>query len=162
MNFAMFQRLNLINVVLSSQRIVHASTSTGKKLTPLITCKHTKYNLMLDEHKFQTDGSQEITDIKLASQNWQHYKAKGDHFIIHPVRDVIESNLKNSTNIELFELNEQLTKNAIEKHDIEKVTMLQNEAINEIQQGRHVLIAAETGCGKVCNHFDNYFDKIKN
>lgn len=107
---------------------------------------------MLDEQKMQTDGSQEVTDIKLASQNWQHYKAKGDHFIIHPVRDVIESNLKNSTKIELFELNEQLTKNAIEKHDLEMVTMLQNEAINEIQQGQHVLIAAETGCGKVCEH----------
>lgn len=146
----MFRRLNIISQVLRQQNIAYASTvAPKKKLIPLITCKRTEFNLMLDEHDRESDGSRAISEIKLASQNWQHYKAKGDHFIIHPVRDVVESNLKNSTDIHWFELDEELTKNAIEKHDVEKMTMLQNEAINDIKLGKHVLIAAETGCGKV-------------
>lgn len=153
-NFTMFRRLNIISQVLRQQNIAYASTvAPKKKLIPLITCKHTQFNLVLDEHDGESDGSRPISEIKLASQNWQHYKAKGDHFIIHPVRDVIESNLKNSTDIHWFELDEQLTKNAIEKHDVEKMTVLQNEAINDIKLGKHVLIAAETGCGKVIDIF---------
>jgi HrpA-like RNA helicase len=88
-------------------------------------------------------------EIELASKGWQHYKAKGDHFIIHPIRDVIESNLINSTNVEDLKLNEQLAKNLTDKHDIHKVTKLQREAIEQISEKHNVLIAAETGCGKV-------------
>jgi hypothetical protein len=95
------------------------------------------------------DETQQPKEIELASKGWQHFKAKGDHFIIHPIRDVIKSNLENSMSVEELPLNEQLKKNLLEKHEISKVTKLQREAIEEIQGKHNVLIAAETGCGKV-------------
>ena len=145
----MFHRVNLLNQVLS-RRIAFASIKTAvKKPIPLITCKNTKFNLMksVDE----TKPNNRPDEIELASKGWQHYKSKGDHFIIHPIRNVIESNLQNSTNVEDLELNNQLKKNLSDKHEIFKVTKLQKEAIDEISAKHNVLIAAETGCGKVKN-----------
>jgi len=86
--------------------------------------------------------------IELASNGWKHRKAKGDHFIIHPQRNVIESNFESSTNFDMLNLNEQLIHNLKEKHDIHKATNLQKNAIVQILERNHVLIAAETGCGK--------------
>lgn len=108
---------------------------------------HDENSVKSKPKKEKTEKS--LSEIELASKGWQHYKAKGDHFIIHPIRDVIESNLINSTNVEELELNEQLTKNMMDKHNIHKVTKLQREAIAEIGNKHNVLIAAETGCGKV-------------
>lgn len=145
----MFRRVNLINHVLWHQKTVFVSTkSTVKKAVPLITCKNTKFNLMTEETNVNSK-KQNTPEIELASKNWQHYKAKGDHFIIHPIRDVIESNLRNSTNVEDLELNKQLAKNLTDKHDIHKVTKVQKDAIDQISARHNVLIAAETGCGKV-------------
>lgn len=93
------------------------------------------------------------TEIELASKGWQHYKAKGDHFIIHPIRDVIDANSKNYTNVEDLEINEQLAKNLTDKHDIHKITKLQKESFDQISAKQSVLIAAETGCGKVLKNF---------
>lgn len=149
----MFRRVNLINQLLKTQKIAFASTATqSKKPIPLITCKNTKFNLMLDAETKKPNATHGTTnEIELASKGWQHYKAKGDHFIIHPVRDVIESNLKDSKSVDELELNEQLKRNLHEKHDIVKVTKLQTDAIKMILEKKHVLIAAETGCGKVCS-----------
>lgn len=66
----MFRRLNIISQVLRQQNIAYASTvAPKKKLIPLITCKRTEFNLMLDEHDRESDGSRAISEIKLASQN---------------------------------------------------------------------------------------------
>lgn len=96
-------------------------------------------------------GNRKIeSEIELASKGWQHYKSKGDHFILHPSRNVIDSNFVDSTDVDKLELNERLIQNLKEKHDIHKATKLQTDAINLIMDNKHVLIAAETGCGKVC------------
>jgi HrpA-like RNA helicase len=147
----MFRRVNLINQVLWKQQILFKSTKAAavKRAIPLITCRNTKFNLMHDETKVKPKNEKKEPEIELASKGWQHYKAKGDHFIIHPIRDVIESNLINSTNVEDLELNSQLAKNLTDKHNIHKVTKLQKEAIEQIAAKKNVLIAAETGCGKV-------------
>lgn len=144
----MFRRVSLINRVLRSQTVLFASTTTlPKKPVPLITCKNTKFNLMSDvKHAAKTQDA----EIELTSKGWQSYKAKGDHFIIHPSRNVIDSNLEMSTNVEELGLNEQLITNLKEKHEIYKATKLQKEAIEQILEKQNVLIAAETGCGKVC------------
>lgn len=148
----MFRRVNLINQVLKTQSVAYASTGTkAKNAIPLITCKNTKFNLMLDENIVKKAAHGNISEeIELASKGWQHYKAKGDHFIIHPIRNVIESNLKNSTDVEELGLNEQLLRNLRDKHNIDKTTKMQTEAIQMILKKEHVLLAAETGCGKVC------------
>lgn len=140
----MFRQLNLVNRVIRSRNIALASTAAQiSKPVPLVTCKNSKFNL------YAENDSKLRTPLELASKGWQHYKSKGDHFIIHPSRDVIESNLKESVDFSELELDETLVKNLDEKHNIRKATKLQKEAIDEILQGKHVLIAAETGCGKV-------------
>lgn len=147
----MFRRVNLISRVLRTQNIAFASTATArKKPIPLITCKNTKFNLMIDENIQKSVASKnESNEIELASKGWQHYKAKGDHFIIHSSRNVIDSNLANAKRFDAFPFNKQLIKNLSEKHDIQKATKLQVESIECIMKGQHALIAAETGCGKV-------------
>lgn len=144
----MFRRVSLINRALKVQRFACASTSSSAgKPIPLITCKNTKFNLMSDG----LVGNRKIeSEIVLASKGWQHYKSKGDHFILHPSRNVIDSNFVDSTDVDKLELNERLIQNLKEKHDIHKATKLQTDAINLIMDNKHVLIAAETGCGKVC------------
>lgn len=142
----MFRQLNLVNRVIKSRSVALASTAAQKSQPiPIITCKNTKFNL------FAGDDIDPKAPLELASKGWQHHKAKGDYFTIHPSREVIESNLKDSVDFSELELNETLVKNLDEKHGIRKATKLQKDAIAEILQGNHVLIAAETGCGKVCN-----------
>jgi HrpA-like RNA helicase len=146
----MFRRVNLINQVLRSQNIAFASTVAPKtKAIPLVTCKNAKLNLMYDPN--QKDKQKDVgKELELASKGWQHYKAKKDHFTIHPVRDVIEANLRSSVDFSELNVNEKLIKNMRDKHDIVKATKLQQEAIVKIRdQNNNVLIAAETGCGKV-------------
>ena len=142
-------KISLLSHVIKTQRVACASLATAvKKSNPLITCKNTKFNLMSED--IEKDYSKPGAEIELASKGWQHYKSKGDHFIIHPSRNVIDSNFKDSTDVDNFELNSQMIHNLKEKHDIHKATKLQTLAINKILKGEHVLIAAETGCGKVC------------
>lgn len=143
----MFRRVNLINQVLRTQRIACTSTATASKITAkIITCKNTKFNLVNNNEEV---NKKKKSEIELASKGWQHNKSKGDHFIIHPSRNVIESNFKDSTEVDKLELNDSLIRNLKEKHNIHKATKLQTDAINEILKKNHVLIAAETGCGKV-------------
>lgn len=146
----MHRRINLVQHVFKMQSIGYA---TSVKPIPLITCKNTQFNLMFDESQ-EKKKPVNSSEIELASKGWQHYKSKKDHFIIHPIRNVIESNLTNSTEIEKLELDEQLIRNAKEKHEIVKATKLQTDSIEEIGKGVNVLIAAETGCGKVSYNID--------
>lgn len=160
----MYRQLTLVKQVLKAQNVTYATaaierkperkpetkseTKPTSKPIPLITCKNTKFNLMFDENQKVLKATND-SEIELASKGWQHYKAKKDHFIIHPIKNVIESNAKNSTEIENLDLHEKLIRNAREKHDIVKATKLQTDAIEQISKGHNVLIAAETGCGKV-------------
>lgn len=148
----MFRLVTSMKRVLGSQIFTFASTaSPNKKPIPLITCKNTKFNLMYDANYNAVQGTKHGAQIELSSKGWQSNKAKGDHFIIHPSRNVIESNLVNSTNVEELGLNEQLITNLKDKHDIHKATKLQKEAIDQILKRHNVMIAGETGCGKVSN-----------
>lgn len=138
------------HIVNRTSCLFYASTAakkikTKEKREPLITCKNNKLNLYLNDTK-QIDQN----EIVLASKGWQHYKAKGDYFIIHQKRDASDI-LKDAPEYKSLGLNPVLVKNLDEKHDITKATKLQQEAIKEILDNQHVLIAAETGCGKVIN-----------
>ncbi|CAG9797330.1 unnamed protein product [Chironomus riparius] len=135
------------HIVNRTSCLFYASTAakkikTKEKREPLITCKNNKLNLYLNDTK-QIDQN----EIVLASKGWQHYKAKGDYFIIHQKKDASDI-LKDAPEYKSLGLNPVLVKNLDEKHDITKATKLQQEAIKEILDNQHVLIAAETGCGK--------------
>jgi ATP-dependent RNA helicase DDX28 len=120
-----------------------ASNSTKtKKRIPLVTCKNKQLNLFLNEDRIKEK------EIVLASKGWQHYKAKGDHFTIHPTADASDI-LKDGKEFNSFGLEEKLVQNLEEKHDITIATKLQMNAMEEIFNDQHVLLAAETGCGKV-------------
>ena len=138
------------NIVNRTPCLFYASTAakkikTKEKREPLISCQNSKLNFYLnDRNRKQIDQS----EIVLASKGWQHYKAKGDYFIIHQKKDASDI-LKDAPEYKSLGLNPVLVKNLDEKHDITKATKLQQEAIQEILDNQHVLIAAETGCGKV-------------
>lgn len=123
------------------------------KLLPLITCRNTQFNLYLKNGERVDNSGKSLAlaedEITLASKGWQHYKAKGDNFTIHPTRKVSQSNLQESTEIESLDIDERIARNAKEKHDITRATKVQVEAFDSIIRKHHTIIAAETGCGKV-------------
>lgn len=136
----------LRNLTLKSRCLAFASTSAAtKKRIPLITCKNSQFDLYLNEKKKRVENSDEII---LASKGWQHYKAKGDYFTIHPTA-LAEEVLAGAEEFSNFDLDQKLVKNLEEKHDITKATKIQVECMREIFNNQHVLLAAETGCGKV-------------
>jgi ATP-dependent RNA helicase DDX28 len=110
----------------------------------LITCKNKEFNLYLDQKKATKPDDQ----IVLASKGWQHQKSKGDYFTIHATKSA-DNVLQNGTNFSELNLDKQLIKNLEEIHDITIATKLQTDAMKEIFNNQHVLLAAETGCGKV-------------
>lgn len=143
----MLRKVNLLVQLktLNSSRWM-SSKSITKRL-PIITCKNQELNLYTNDNNKRAKKPE---DIVLASKGWQHYKSKGDFFTIHPQRDVLESNFKDATSIDELEVNEVIVKNAKEKHSINQITKLQKNVIDLALERKHVLIAGETGCGKVC------------
>lgn len=144
----MLRKLNLINFVKPAKKFSWMSMSTNVKRAPIITCKNQALNLYANDNKNKSPKNPE--EIVLASKGWQHYKSKGDFFTIHPQRDVVESNFKEASSIDDLDINEKIIKNAKEKHNINKITKLQKNVIDLAMERKHVLIAGETGCGKVC------------
>lgn len=138
----MLRTIKLLRV----NRIACYSTAATKveqlKPIPLITCKNTKFNLFLN------DVVDTKAEVALASKGWQHYKAKGDHFVIHPVKELDKSKSKSSKTFEQLELDQRIVENMRNVQDIVNPTVEQEEAINHVRKNEHVLLAAHTGCGK--------------
>lgn len=122
-----------------------SSSASNKKRIPLITCQNKKFDLYLNDKRKKVETGDEIP---LASKGWQHYKAKGDHFIIHQTKSAHDI-LVGAKEYSQLGLDEKLVKNLEEKHDITNATQLQVNCMQELFNNQHVLLAAETGCGKV-------------
>lgn len=141
------------NLTLKSNCRYFASTvSPSTKRIPLITCKNKEFDLYLNENKKHVEPGEEI---KLASKNWQHYKAKGDFFVIHPTRSP-QDVLIEAEDFSQLDLDKKLVNNLYEKHEITKATKIQVDCMKEIFNNQHVLLAAETGCGKVSNQLNTF------
>ncbi|XP_045480996.1 probable ATP-dependent RNA helicase DDX28 [Harmonia axyridis] len=106
----------------------------------LISCKNQRLN-----HYVNTKYSN-LEPIPLASKGWNHHKSKGDFFMINPIA---EENEYKKPKIPFSQLNimPELIK-TLEKENIMKATSYQAEAIPELFENNHVLLGAETGCGK--------------
>lgn len=128
----------------SSCRVFKSSSAAVNKRIPLITCKNNKLNLHLNDKKINSNSD----EIVLASKGWQHYKSKSDWFTIHPTKSA-DDVLVGAEEFKNFNLNEILVRNLDEKHGITKATKIQVDCMKEIFNNQHVLLAAETGCGKV-------------
>lgn len=145
-------QVNIImrKLVLRTPCLITASSastlSATKKKIPLVTCKNKKLDYFLDDIPKKRSESEAI---ELASKGWQHYKSKGDFFTIHATREASDT-LKDAPDYSTLGLDKQLVENLDEKHDITKATKLQLDAMKEIFNNQHIILAAETGCGKAC------------
>ncbi|CAG9840162.1 unnamed protein product [Diabrotica balteata] len=113
--------------------------NSSKKQSPslLISCKRKKLNYYAGVHYSKFD------EIPLASKGWNHTKSKGDFFLINRLK-----NEKNQT-YSFDELNiHPKIKDALKIEEIRELTEFQARSINEVRKGSHLLLAAETGCGK--------------
>lgn len=136
-----------------------ASTQAAtKKKIPLISCRNKKLDYFLDDVPKKRN---EAEAVELASKGWQHYKSKGDFFTIHGTKEASDI-LKDAPEYSTLELDKQLIKNLDDKHDITRASKLQLDAMKEIFSNQHIILAAETGCGKVLfmNIFITFFNLI--
>lgn len=136
------------------QRFTNYSTAiatqkrTKTRGQPLITCKRPEFNLYQGDH-IPVDAK--LESIPLASLAWKNRKSKGDFFILHPQVTLEELNAQNSeywgSNFENFAFNDVLQQN-IRDAAFKRATWIQEKVIPLVLDNQHVLIAAETGCGK--------------
>lgn len=137
---------NLRKVLQSTNFRTYASKPSIKVVTktPLITCKVSKFD-QYQETVIPQDAK--FGSIPLASNKWNHFRAKGDHFTIHPTASDQFYTVADKSFTD-FELNEQIVKNLKLRLDVSNPSTIQCDAIPQILCKDHTLIAAETGCGK--------------
>lgn len=110
----------------------------------LITCKNSKLNHFADTRYSNVEA------VPLASKGWNHPKSKGDYFMINPILDAGDYK---KPSIPFNEINiEPRLVQKLETEGIKYATRFQAEAIPELFNGKHVLIGAETGCGKTISY----------
>lgn len=114
---------------------------------PLLTCLRPEFNLY---HGNKLNGNAAFGEIPLATDGWQHYKSKGDFFIIHPhpSPEDVTKDLKYKKSFDGFGFYPELVANLASRLNVEHTTFIQHETIPHILNKHHTLIAAETGCGK--------------
>ncbi|KAK4887552.1 hypothetical protein RN001_003823 [Aquatica leii] len=104
----------------------------------IISCKRTEYN------HYSNQKYNHLDEVVLASKGWNHSKSKGDYFIVNP-NPTPPNDEKVSLND--VDINHNI-RNCLFDQNIHQLTSFQNEVFNTILQGKHSLVAAETGCGK--------------
>lgn len=108
----------------------------------IITCKRSKY----DFYENQIFGK--FSEVPLASKGWQHTKSKGDYFVIHRNLDDYDKPVIPWQEIGIHPKLIEILNN----EGITHATSFQQEAMPAIHKGKHVLLAAETGCGKTLTY----------
>ncbi|KAJ8912255.1 hypothetical protein NQ315_008846 [Exocentrus adspersus] len=108
----------------------------------VISCKRKNLNFYSCMHYGQLD------DVPLASKGWNHSKSKGDFFTVLPILDGLP---EETCSFKDCGLNDELI-NALNAQGINKATEFQFRAISTIESGNHVMLAAETGCGKTISY----------
>lgn len=122
----------------------HIPTSSPSKR--LITCKNKALNLLRSAQS-NTDPAK-FGSIALASQGWTHRKAKGDFFVLHPNEPTNTSTTTSVPSFSSLGLDTD-TIRALQDHlHITCPTPYQAQALPLLLQREHVVLAAETGCGK--------------
>lgn len=112
--------------------------------TPLISCKINKFDQHL-ETVIPNDAK--FGSIPLASSGWKNYKAKGDHFTIHPIASEQIDTVAEKSFADM-KLDEQIIENLKLRLDVTSPSSIQCSAFPPMLRNDHTLIAAETGCGK--------------
>lgn len=143
--------LNVIQVVKEQQLYASIQAATKESLNNLIiSCKRKEYNLYRDQIYNKFD------EIPLASKGWNHSKSKGDYFIVHPDKDLSDKPIHSFFDIGIH----PILLSALHDCDISKATSLQMRAIPAIRNGNHVMLTAETGCGKTIAYLLPIIEKL--
>lgn len=115
---------------------------TDYKRDIIISCKNKK----LDFCKSQVYDK--LDNIQLASKGWTHNKSRGDYFTIYPNYDDFD---KPNVKLEDIHVNPKIIE-VLNKEQILLATTYQSQAIPIVRSGNHVVLAAETGCGKTITY----------
>lgn len=148
----MFKKLNILifkpNLRLRYYSLAPLPNNNEEQIRklPKITCKRTNLNLLGTEI---IKPNIKFGDIPLVSNGWKHRKSKGDFFKIHALEDYqICKPYRNLNSLNELKISNEFIENLKNEFNIENITQIQDESIQQIQNMNHVLIAAETGCGK--------------
>uniref|UniRef100_A0A182TYQ9 Uncharacterized protein n=1 Tax=Anopheles melas TaxID=34690 RepID=A0A182TYQ9_9DIPT len=130
----------------------------GQGPVPVVTCKRQQFNLY--QHDLPASPERiKFGELPLASDGWRHRRSNGDYFIIHPVQRAYEAyGLSNLTFPELG-ISEPLVENLKQQHVLSP-THFQVEGIRAMLDGSHLLLAAETGCGKTYTYLVPVVEQI--
>lgn len=107
----------------------------------IISCKNLKLNHYLNM------GYEKFQEIPIASKGWTHPKSKGDFFTINPVAE----NEQEMVPFHLLNINSNLIE-VLKQRNIKKATSFQANTFALFNKDKHLLLAAETGCGKTISY----------
>lgn len=126
------------NVIKPKKQIIK---HTGE---PLLTCRRPEFDLYCGD-KFVENAK--FGSIPLTSDGWNHYKSKGDFFIIHPQNTGEDITQKPEYNhpFDEYDLHPELLINLSSRLNMPQTTYIQHKAIPVVLAKKHTLIAAETG-----------------
>ncbi|KAI4463300.1 rna helicase [Holotrichia oblita] len=146
---------NIIKQVLKQINIREYSAYSTKLKTNyqneiIISCKNKKLNF------YKNQLYDKLDNMQLASKGWTHNKSRGDYFTIHPNYDDFD---KPNVKLEDIQVNPKLVE-VLNKENISLATNYQSEAIPIVRSGKHVVLAAETGCGKTITYLIPIIEKL--
>lgn len=126
---------------------------------PLITCKRPEFNSYVGDKV-----SVNAKSVPLASSAWKNRKSKGDFFILHPHSVQINEEIYPDyqpwgSDFKDLGLNETLIQN-LATGGLARTTWVQDKVIPLVLGNQHVLVAAETGCGKTLAYLLPLIDRI--
>ncbi|KAF2904950.1 hypothetical protein ILUMI_01231 [Ignelater luminosus] len=128
-----------IKPIKTSALLTDLATKKLQKGALVISCKREEYN------HYSNQRYNKFDEVILASKGWNHSKAKGDYFTVHPNPEAYEESPR--TALDELELDINL-KECLQAQNIHELTAFQTEAISVISQAKHAMLTAETGCGK--------------
>ncbi|CAG9819641.1 unnamed protein product [Phaedon cochleariae] len=108
----------------------------------LISCKRKNLN------HYSSIYYGNLDEVPLASKGWSHSKARGDFLTVHPFPDEMH---ELTYSLREMGLNASMIE-ALKKEGIQRATEFQHRAFDVVRSGSHVMLAAETGCGKTLSY----------
>lgn len=126
----------------------------------LVECKRKSFNLVKPVESYSKFGS-----IPLASSGWLHSKSKGDWFQLNATVSELDTSDEMVDVEEFLQKTNQsfdrvLIENLKTEFEIKSLTNIQCQGWPKLCENHHLLIAAETGCGKTLCYLMPMIQKI--
>lgn len=143
----------------SSPHVATLKQKNQRNREPLITCKRPEFNLYVGD---KVPVHAKFKSLPLASSAWKNRKSKGDFFILHPHSTAVNEDPDyQSWGVDFKELplHETLIQNLV-REGLARTTWVQEKVIPLVLANQHVLVAAETGCGKTLAYLLPVIDRL--